>query len=290
MIDYIPASELYRPKEIKILLIGEAPPPSGKAYFYVPAINSRTLKTPIRQDRSLPSTIFYHYFQTRPSTTEEYVDLLKKLKEMGIWLIDVYEYPIKVRHDEANLEIIKEHIPKLRAKMRERNIFIDEKNMIFLLARNSYKSLIRQYYPNSKAIPWIDFRMQSNVIPQKLNLSIGGYPGPFYTLKLVEGKLIYNQTNIYTSEQAVSLEPSVEEWRAFETKLNQLKIWDWKAFYKCEDVLDGTSWAVDIRYSDKQITSEGSNAYPGSEEPAGSADFRSFLSAVRGLIGGLEFE
>jgi len=35
-IDYFLESQKYRPKEIKMLLIGEAPPASGKTYFYVP--------------------------------------------------------------------------------------------------------------------------------------------------------------------------------------------------------------------------------------------------------------
>ena len=62
-IDYISEAEKYRPDTIKTLLVGEAPPPNGQTYFYLP----RELKNSgtIRNDRSLPATIFCHYFGKR---------------------------------------------------------------------------------------------------------------------------------------------------------------------------------------------------------------------------------
>jgi len=58
----------YKPKNIKILLIGEAPPHNRKSYFYkVP--DNYTPKKPIIKDYSLPATIFNHYFGRRPSNS-----------------------------------------------------------------------------------------------------------------------------------------------------------------------------------------------------------------------------
>jgi len=86
-INYFQESEKYRPDIIKNLLVGEAPPSSGKTYFYVPKALSDDI--PIRDHRTLPATIFYHYFRTRPISKNEYTDLLLLLKKKGIFLIDI---------------------------------------------------------------------------------------------------------------------------------------------------------------------------------------------------------
>ena len=93
-INYFKESEKFRPEEIEILLVGEAPPPSGKTYLYVP--KPMLIKRPIKNDRSLPATIFYHYFRERPKTVERYIELLNKLKDRGIFLMDIVDDPIKI--------------------------------------------------------------------------------------------------------------------------------------------------------------------------------------------------
>jgi len=93
-IKYFQESEEYRPKEVKTLLVGEAPPPSGKTCFYVPKPMSN--KRLIKDDRSLPATIFYHYFRERSETVERYIELLNKLKDKGIFLMDIVDEPIKI--------------------------------------------------------------------------------------------------------------------------------------------------------------------------------------------------
>lgn len=116
----------------------------------------------IRDDRSLPATIFYHYFQKRPETKEEYIDLLFKLQNKGIFLIDIYNKPLKVRGNKKNLERIFKEIPKLRNKMRLRNISIKDEDIIFLLPRKNYLKPLKSEFPNSKYFRWIDFRMSSS--------------------------------------------------------------------------------------------------------------------------------
>jgi hypothetical protein len=159
MIDYLKESEKYRPINITTLLIGEAPPPSGDKYFYVP--QAMSVSKDIEKDTSLPATIFYRYFKTRPTTREKYIELLEKLKEMGVFLIDIYNEPVRIRerNKPPNIQPIVDAIPKLREKMILRGIKVPDENIVFLLARNNYKKVIKQYFPYCKMVSWIDFRL-----------------------------------------------------------------------------------------------------------------------------------
>ncbi len=65
--------------------------------------------TPIEQDRSLPATIFHHYFLQRPQSQEDYTALLAKLKDAGIFLVDILDEPIKIR---GNKEMKRDWSPK----------------------------------------------------------------------------------------------------------------------------------------------------------------------------------
>jgi hypothetical protein len=162
-INYFEESEKYRPKNIKTLLIAEASPPSGKRYFYVPKAMSN--KTAIEADTSLPATIFYHYFQRRPETVQEYVNLLNRLKDMGIFFMDIVDEPIKIRDKEGinqkNLAYLINKIQQLRRRIRARGITISEENITFLLARKNYKKQLHEEFPHSRLIRWIDFRLSS---------------------------------------------------------------------------------------------------------------------------------
>jgi len=163
-IDYFNESENYRPKTIKTLLVGEAPPSSGKTYFYVPqAMSDKDL---IQNDSSLPATIFNHYFQKRPTTAEEYVNFLRLLQGKGIFLIDICDEPIKVRNNPEGIQRIKREILELRGKMKRRNINVAVEDIVFLLARKDYKKDIKREFPNSTYKTWIDFRMS----PEPCNL------------------------------------------------------------------------------------------------------------------------
>ena len=80
-INYLRGSEIYRPDTIKTLLVGEAPPPNGESYFYVPQNpNNNRL---VRDDRTLPATVFNHYFGRRPNDGKEYRAFLFRLKKGG---------------------------------------------------------------------------------------------------------------------------------------------------------------------------------------------------------------
>ncbi len=159
-IDYISEAEKFRPKVIRTLLIAEAPPPSGRKYFYVP--RDVSTKRPIANDRNLSATIFNHYFRKRPSTKEGYEKLLRKLQERGIFLIDILDKPLRIRGNKKNKRILIKQIPKLRKKIKSRKIKIEDKKIIFLLPRKSYKSYIKRHFPNSKIISWANFRRTKN--------------------------------------------------------------------------------------------------------------------------------
>ncbi|HNV94754.1 MAG TPA: hypothetical protein PKI84_06810 [Methanofastidiosum sp.] len=163
-IDYFELSEKYRPKKIETLLVAEGPPPSGKRYFYLPTkMNS---DRDIRNYRSLPATIFYHYFKAIPNSIEDYELLLLRLKERNIFLIDILDAPLKIRDrsfpngvNKKNYDILISKIPKLKDKIHDRGISVPEDRIIFLLARTIYKKELVKEFPNSKFFRWIDFRL-----------------------------------------------------------------------------------------------------------------------------------
>lgn len=163
-LDYKDIALKYRPlNKITTLLIGEAPPPNGLKYFYLPSF-------PIKKI-SLPSTIFSHYFGKLPQSSEEYHTYLDLLKHNGIFLIDICETPLQIRIannlggiNQDNLEILISHIPNLREKINEKNIEVDEENIVFLLARRNYRKILVNEFPNSKLYSWKEFRESRELI------------------------------------------------------------------------------------------------------------------------------
>ncbi len=158
-VDYFQKSEKYKPCEVKTLLVGEAPPSNETTYFYVPRPMSND--SPIEDDHSLSATIFYHYFQERPATEERYRALLTKLKDMGIFLMDIIDEPRIIGNNRRNLNFLIGQIPYFRGKMTERGVRVDDENIIFLLlsGRPGYEDRLEEEFPNSKKIRWVHFRL-----------------------------------------------------------------------------------------------------------------------------------
>jgi hypothetical protein len=142
---------------IETLLVGEAPPPNGNSYFYVPTVLRKARS--IRDHRSLPATIFHHYFQKVPEDKQENASFLLRLKELGIFLIDILDTPVIVRNSPEGMRQIIEALPMLRGKLKRRHLEVVDEKIIFLLARKSYQAYIRREFPTSRLVPWIDFRM-----------------------------------------------------------------------------------------------------------------------------------
>jgi hypothetical protein len=171
-INYNELASLYKPTKISTLLIGEAPPPSGKKYFYL-IPDKYNPRNPIEQDQSLPATVFNHYFGRRPNSPEEYRKFLICLKEHGIFLIDLINLPLRIRnnkeHGGINIESIEQVFSDANlAVLNNRIEEIADANteIIFLIARN-YKKVYKSKLSITTGIPftkknyirWKDFRL-----------------------------------------------------------------------------------------------------------------------------------
>jgi len=120
----------------------------------------------IEDYRTLPATIFYHYFREIPPTAGRYEELLQELERRNIFLIDILDEPLRIRDrrsptrvNEENLEKLIESIPRLRDKMKRLNIDISDDKIIFLLARKDYKKDLELEFPRSEFVDWKTFRM-----------------------------------------------------------------------------------------------------------------------------------
>lgn len=143
--DYNTIARKYKPVMIKILLIGEAPPPNQTNYFYKVPDKYPTRKSTIENDSSLPATIFNHYFGRRPLNEKEYEKFLCLLKEKGVFLIDIIHKPLEIRRKDKSLNsenidilVSPQNLNDLIARIEKLPI-TDETKIIFLLARNNYK-------------------------------------------------------------------------------------------------------------------------------------------------------
>jgi len=166
---YKKIADCYRPDKIKILLVGEAPPSSGERYFYLPMDMSNTKS--IEKDRSMPATIFNHYFGRRPIDKAEYEYFLRQLQNHGIFLIDIIDNNLKIRDNsqpkqinQKNLDYVKSQIPNLRYKLKNLNIEVEYHQIIFLMPRLHYNKVISQQFPNSQIYRWIDFRLNIDLL------------------------------------------------------------------------------------------------------------------------------
>ncbi|HQO77162.1 MAG TPA: hypothetical protein PLG17_01480 [Thermodesulfobacteriota bacterium] len=132
-------------------------------------------------------------------------------------------------------------------------------------------------------------------LPHRFIVAIGGYPGPFYSLKLHGDNLQYEATQHASAEpQQEVLSIDEEKWMSFWTRLDKIGIWDWQLEYQNPGICDGTHWLVDIAISGRSITCRGYNNYPNSKggpsgKPEPTPAFNQFLEAVCTLIEGRDF-
>lgn len=108
-----------------------------------------------------------------------------------------------------------------------------------------------------------------------------------YSVEWEDGMLIYRP---WGYEPEIRVQPLPEDWQRFWAEMDKIGVWDWEKHYDNMWVLDGTSWSIKLKQGKKRVTSDGSNAYPGSEGPETSATFRAFCRAVQKLLGGFEFK
>jgi hypothetical protein len=125
---YDEAREKYRPREIKTLLIAEAPPCSLDRYFYFEDVQ--------KQDSLFLEIMGVLY----PNEKEKYLrskrdparkeDLLNHFKEDGFWLMDLADVP-----PEATGLTYKDALPSLLSRL-EKNI--DKSVLIILIKASVY--------------------------------------------------------------------------------------------------------------------------------------------------------
>jgi hypothetical protein len=122
---------------------------------------------PIENDTSLPATIFHHYFGNRPQDVGEYQRYLVALQAAGIFLIDILDEPLKIRDrsypgwiNAENLGKVITAISRLRNTLQARGIEIEERNVVFLLARNRHQRHLRKEFPAAQCWTWKAFRLR----------------------------------------------------------------------------------------------------------------------------------
>lgn len=163
--DYNTLAKKYKPEAIKTLLVGEAPPPDGKTYFYkIPDVYSIP-KSKIEDDSSLRATIFNHYFGRRPNDRSEYEKFLICLQKRGVFLIDIYDENLVIKKrgqpfNGVNIEklVSAENIKKLKDKISK--LVTPETKVIFVIptGRPYTKELLKEF-PNISCVNWKCFRL-----------------------------------------------------------------------------------------------------------------------------------
>lgn len=137
------------------------------------------------------------------------------------------------------------------------------------------------------------------VFPIRFDLSIGGYFGTSYAIKLYPNGLWYScYRHSEASEPAASgaqtlAIPAPAMWRRFRAELDALNAWTWRRYYpNVVRVRDGYGFHFQIEYPDRQLVSSGDQCFPGAEgEPIPIVDrmpgdpFDHFCAAVSRLIG-----
>ena len=116
--------------------------------------------------------------------------------------------------------------------------------------------------------------------PERLHFEIGGFAGHSWEITWVEGRLWYRENPNGQGQLAwlpwkPFIEPSVLEWEALDEQLTRAAVWRWPRHVSDPEVLDGTQWALSIRWGTRRKTISGSNAFP--------AGFQELEEALRGL-------
>ena len=130
--------------------------------------------------------------------------------------------------------------------------------------------------------------------PIRLKIETGGWGMRESTLKLSNGKLLYETTDAtFIRTHSETITPSNQQWIDFRAALDDIGIWKWQYEYNSY-ICDGSCWEVKISYADKKLVSVGFNNYPSADgTPSRSSEstrtFRRLIRAVRELIGKRKF-
>jgi hypothetical protein len=126
-------------------------------------------------------------------------------------------------------------------------------------------------------------------------MSIGGFMGPSFSVELTPEGLRYESFDEgHTNRRKVMIQPQSENWEALKRAVEKANVWQWQSEYYME-MMDGTSWELEVVWGPRRIQSTGSNAYPDasgaqSKDWNPGAGFEGILRAVSKLVGGRPFE
>lgn len=137
--------------------------------------------------------------------------------------------------------------------------------------------------------PIVQSSSPASYLPLRFNVSVGGFFNGGFSVGYENGTLIVQKGTPY-DPSTEHIAPSPEAWQTFLGKLDLLGVWKWQRSYWNHDVLDGTQWAVDIKFGKKRLKCEGSNSYPledGSpnNDTSYTKTFAEFEKAVADLCG-----
>jgi len=124
-------------------------------------------------------------------------------------------------------------------------------------------------------------------LPETFEFYIGGSVGPSLYVRLVDGRLLYEQASGGGySGVVMEASPAPDEWARFLETAERLGIFGWESeyitAYSCCDV---TYWHLHLEAAGQSIVARGANAYPGSSGAEVSKEFNAFRAAVERLLG-----
>jgi hypothetical protein len=137
------------------------------------------------------------------------------------------------------------------------------------------------------------------MVPEKFGAFIGGFLGSTYLVELRDGALHYTEKKVrngrFQVTESATVTPTVQQWEEFRKNIDELNLWQWRADYPSQGIVDGTQWSLEIAYADHVLKTNGSNNYPdASGNPSGNSNvtktFGRYLAAIKRLIGGRSFE
>ena len=115
----------------------------------------------------------------------------------------------------------------------------------------------------------------------KLIVHIGGHSDADYRIESEGNEIAYWKfCKGDIDDYPQSIHPSDDQWNRFWSFMQECD--GWAERYEDPDILDGTSWLVQVENGELSIWSSGSNDYP--------ENFQTFLKEIRLLIGGRTFE
>jgi len=120
------------------------------------------------------------------------------------------------------------------------------------------------------------------LLPRTFRFSMWGSAVPGSDVLVWDGETLMYKTSGFSHPKTTKIVPSVEQWRAFWEKLEEIEVWEWQGRYDLDAITyDGGGWGLVIEYGEKTIRSSGRSAWP--------SDFTKFREVVGTLIGKASF-